>query len=59
MNYENIIIAVITGVISYFAGFRRSKKEIEGLSLINLEKSLQIYKEMIDDLSTRINNLNH
>lgn len=59
MNYENIIIAVITGVISYFAGFRKSKKEIESLHLINLEKSLQIYKEMIDDLSTRINNLNN
>ena len=59
MNYENIIIAVITGVISYFAGFRKSKKEIEGMTIINLEKSLQIYKEMIDDLSTRINNLNN
>lgn len=58
MNYENIIIAIITGVISYFAGFRKSKKEIESITIINLEKSLFIYKEMIDDLSGRINQLN-
>ena len=47
------MVSVITGIIGFFAGKKRSDKEIEELSLNNVEKSLSIYKEMLDDMKVR------
>jgi|LakMenE01Jun11ns_1017448.scaffolds.fasta_scaffold9598289_1 peptidoglycan hydrolase CwlO-like protein len=52
-----IIGAIATTVIGYVAGFRKSKNEIEGGRLENLEKSLTIYQLMIDDLSKKVEDL--
>jgi peptidoglycan hydrolase CwlO-like protein len=52
-----IVGAVATTVIGYVAGFRKSKNEIEGGRLENLEKSLTIYQLLIDDLSKKIEEL--
>lgn len=58
MDWNTLLISSISSVITYFIGLRKSKKEIESITLINLEKSLEIYKSMIDDLTGRINQLN-
>jgi len=58
MDWNTLLISSISSVITYFIGLRKSKKEIESITLINLEKSLEIYKAMIDDLTGRINQLN-
>jgi peptidoglycan hydrolase CwlO-like protein len=52
-----IVGAVATTIIGYVAGFRKSKNEIEGGRLENLEKSLTIYQLLIDDLSKKIEEL--
>jgi peptidoglycan hydrolase CwlO-like protein len=52
-----IIGAIATTIIGYVAGFRKSKNEIEGGRLENLEKSLTIYQLMIDDLSKKVEDL--
>ena len=52
-----IVGAVATTIIGYVAGFRKSKNEIEGGRLENLEKSLTIYQLLIDDLSKKIEDL--
>ena len=52
-----IIGAVVTTIIGYVAGFRKSKMEIEGGRLENLEKSLTIYQLLIDDLSKKVEEL--
>ena len=47
------MVSVITGIIGFFAGKKRSDKEIEKLSLANVEQALSIYKEMLDDMKVR------
>ena len=54
---EQIIMSVVTSLIGYFVGYRKSKNEIEGGRLENLEKSLTIYQVMIDDLSKKVEDL--
>jgi hypothetical protein len=56
MNWETIVsyLAPIgTGLIGFFAGKKRSDKEVEQLSLGNVEQALNIYKEMLDDMKLR------
>ena len=50
-------MTVVTTLIGYFVGYRKSKNEIEGGRLENLEKSLTIYQLMIDDLSKKVEEL--
>ena len=50
-------MTVVTTLIGYFVGYRKSKNEIEGGRLENLEKSLTIYQVMIDDLSKKVEDL--
>lgn len=56
-NYIDMIVSgavsVGTGVIGFFAGKKRSDKEIEQLSLANVEQALGIYKDMLDDMKKR------
>ena len=52
-----IIGAIATTIIGYVAGFRKSKNEIEGGRLENLEKSLTIYQLLIDDLTKKVEEL--
>jgi len=54
---EQIILTVVTTLIGYFVGYRKSKNEIEGGRLENLEKSLIIYQHIIDDLSKKVEEL--
>jgi peptidoglycan hydrolase CwlO-like protein len=57
MIIEQIIMTVVTTLIGYFVGYRKSKNEIEGGRLENLEKSLTIYQVVIDDLSKKVEDL--
>ena len=52
-----IIGTIITTTIGYIIGFRKSKNEIEGGRLENLEKSLKVYQIIIDDLSRKVEEL--
>jgi len=54
---EQIVMTVVTTLIGYFVGYRKSKNEIEGGRLENLEKSIRIYQVVIDDLSKKIEEL--
>jgi hypothetical protein len=54
---EQIILTVVTTLIGYFVGYRKSKNEIEGGRLENLEKSIRIYQVVIDDLSKKVEEL--
>ena len=52
-----ILISSITGVITFFVGQKRAKREIEGLALHNVEKSLTIYQTIIEDLKIQVEEL--
>ena len=56
MNLEtilSILTPIGTGLIGFFAGKKRTDKEIEQLSLANVEQALSIYKDMLDDMKIR------
>lgn len=54
---EQIILTIVTTIIGYVIGYRKSKNEIEGGRLENLEKSIRIYQVVIDDLSKKVEEL--
>ena len=58
---DNTILALITssitGVVTFFIGVAKTKKELEGMALNNVEKSLDIYSVIIDDLKNQIKDL--
>ena len=60
MNNELILIAsnLLTGIAAWFAGKRRSDAETDNQVLRNLELSIGLYKNIIDDLKAEIHELN-
>lgn len=58
MDLINIIIPAITGILTFFLGQQRGKKEVESITLSNLEKSVQIYQTIIEDLKKEVIGLN-
>lgn len=61
MNTELILIIsnVLTGVAGWFVGKRKQTAETDNQVLRNLELSIQLYKNIIDDLKTEIHELNN
>jgi len=60
MNTELILIVsnMLTAVASFFLGKRRSDAETDNQVLKNLELSIGLYKNIIDDLKQEIHELN-
>ena len=55
---EQIIMTIITTLIGYFVGKRKSNAETDNQVLKNLELSIGLYKNIIDDLRIEIRELN-
>lgn len=53
-----IVLTSITGVLTFLLGLRKGKAETEGVLLLNLEKSIQIYQVIVDDMKEQIKDLN-
>lgn len=49
---------MITGIAGFFVGKRRSDAETDNQVLRNLELSVNLYKNIIDDLKQEIHELN-
>jgi hypothetical protein len=49
----NSAVGIGTGVIGFFAGRKRQNLENDGIGIANVEKALDIYKEMLDDMKIR------
>ena len=54
-----LISNALTGVAAFFVGKRRSDAETDNQVLKNLELSINLYKQMIDDLKGEIHELNN
>jgi len=54
-----LISNVLTGVAGWFVGRRKISAETDNQVLKNLELSINLYKQMIDDLKTEIHELNN
>ena len=56
MNWETVLSILTpmgTALVGFFAGKKKSDREIEQMSLANVEQALSIYKDMLDDMKTR------
>ena len=49
----NAIVGLITGSIGYFFGYKKTMKEADSVGIANVEKALDIYKQMLDDMKKR------
>ena len=58
MDLLQIGIAAITSFLTFLLGQQRGKKEVESITLQNLEKSVAIYQLIINDLKKEIQGLN-
>jgi peptidoglycan hydrolase CwlO-like protein len=60
MNTELLLFLsnVLTGIAGFFVGKRRSDAETDNQVLRNLELSIGLYKNIIDDLKQEIHELN-
>ena len=57
-NIITLLITSATGVLTYFLGHNRAKKETESIVLQNLEKSISIYQTIINDLKLQMVDMN-
>ena len=53
-----LISNALTGIAGFFVGKRRSDAETDNQVLRNLELSVNLYKQIIDDLKKEIHDLN-
>lgn len=60
MNNELILIVsnALTAVAAWFVGKRKTDAETDNQVLKNLELSINLYKQIIDDLKKEIHDLN-
>lgn len=61
MNTELLLIIsnALTGIAGWFVGKRKQQADTDNQVLRNLELSINIYKNIIDDLKTEIHELNN
>lgn len=52
-----VLISSITGIVTFFMGVQKTKKEVEGLSITNIERSIGVYQLLIDDLRGQVEEL--
>ena len=55
--FFTFIVSTITGIVTFIVGQKRASKELESISLKNIEHSLDIYNKIIDDLKNQVSNL--
>lgn len=48
------VISTITGIVTFFLGARRQKKETDAIELDNIKSSIEIYQVIIKDLKDEI-----
>ena len=60
MNTEILLLIsnILTGIAGFFVGKRRSDAETDNQVLRNLELSIGLYKNIIDDLKSEIHERN-
>jgi hypothetical protein len=47
------IVSIITGLIGFFTGKRKTDAEADSTTIENVEKALAIYKDIIEDMKSR------
>jgi peptidoglycan hydrolase CwlO-like protein len=56
--FISLLMTSITGFVTFLLGIRKGRAETESVLLLNLEKSINIYQTIIDDMKEEIRSLN-
>jgi len=56
--FISLLMTSITGFVTFLLGIRKGRAETESVLLLNLEKSINIYQTIIDDMKVEIKSLN-
>ena len=56
-NIFTIVVSSITGLVTFFLGASKQKREADSIGLNNVEKQLGIYTVIIGDLKSQIQEL--
>ena len=56
-NLLTFLVSTITGVVTFFIGQKRARKEIDTIALENIQNQITIYNRIIKDLSDQITTL--
>ena len=57
INMKEILLIVIPSIVSYILGWRMNNADLCGKRLDELEKSINVYNLIIDDLSKKVEEL--
>ena len=49
-----LIGSVVSGVAAFYFGIKKNRREVEEMGLRNVERSLAIYNDIIEDLKNEI-----
>ena len=52
-----VLVSSVTGIVTFFMGVSKTKKEVEEMSLNNIKKSIDIYNRIIEDMRKQIDEL--
>jgi len=52
-----LIGSVVSGVAAFYFGIKKNRREVEEMGLRNVERSLAIYNDIIEDLKNEIADL--
>jgi peptidoglycan hydrolase CwlO-like protein len=56
-NMKDILLVVIPSILAYIFGYRMNNADLCGKRLDELEKSINVYNHIIDDMSNKIEGL--
>jgi uncharacterized coiled-coil protein SlyX len=57
INMKDILLVVIPSILAYIFGFKMNNADLCGKRLDELEKSINVYNLIIDDLSKKVEEL--
>ena len=56
-NIITVAIALVTSITSFIFGQQKAKREIESMTITNVQKSVDVYREIIEDLRGEVSEL--
>lgn len=57
MQYETLvatIVGLVTSVATWYAARRKNRADVQANELENVEKAISVYREMVEDLGTKL-----
>jgi len=54
---KELLMMIVPSIVAYFIGYKKTQVKLEKDRLANLEKSIKIYHQIIEDMTKKIESL--